>query len=54
MSAATNRSTLKRRDMAGAIVRMAGRARIERVLDRSALSAGSAATSGLLQDSRDI
>lgn len=54
MPAATNRSTPKRRDMAGAIVRMAGRARNERVLDRSTLSAGSAAISGLLQDSRDI
>lgn len=54
MPAATNRSTLMRRDMASAIVRLAGRARIERVLDRSTLSAGSAATSGLLQDSRDI
>jgi len=54
MPAATTRSTLERRDTPGAIVRMAGRARIERVLDRPTLSAGPAATSGLLQDSRDI
>ena len=54
MPAATTRSPLRRRDMAGAIVRMAGRARIERVLDRPALSAGSAAISGLPQASRDI
>ncbi|MEF2550888.1 hypothetical protein VQ042_05825 [Aurantimonas sp. A2-1-M11] len=55
MPAATTRSTFLYRDMPGAVTRSAGRARIERVLDRPAgWSSGSAAAASRLEDSRGI